>query len=400
MGRVEPLELGKEFLLQLPSPLTVFAASEHIDALKAAQGSSWIGDATLRALPLNAEIPAEEISPGRITIVQIDADVPESLERVRKLRSHRPDLVQIAAIANADVRLVRALVREGVADVVGLPLDPQEILQAAIAVMEVAAAKTDLETRSAPMIAVTRATGGGGATTVATHLAHQLVEDAGGNATCCIIDLDIQYGRVAEVLGLRPRRTLIDLLDAGDRLDGAIIRSVATDGPGRVKVIAAPLEIVPLESIDTGRLQLAIDVARKEFDFVVLDMPSNLTNWSLTLLARADSIVLLCQQSLASLRQARRRLDLFRSVGIDLKNVSLVVNQTERRLFGGIGLNDVAHATGHQVAHTLALDVQTVSAAQDQGILANQLRPKSAFVSDIRKLTQLLDAHLTSRRLL
>ena len=134
-----------------------------------------------------------------------------------------------------------------------------------------------------------------------------------------------------------------------------------------------------------------IELARKEFDFVLLDIPSNLTNWNLSVLALTDSIVMLVEQNLASLRQARRRLQLFGTVGIDSRIVSVVVNKVERRLFGSISLADVEQTLHHDVLCALRADSQNIAIAQDQGVLVNEVRSKSAYVSDVAKLAELLE---------
>src|SRR5690606_293282 len=137
------------------------------------------------------------------------------MRRIERVRTLRPELPQIVALASADLSLVRTLVREGVADVVSLPLQPEELLQAAVAVLEVRSAQDDSRIELAPVVAITRSLGGTGATTLATHLAADFARQG---SRVCLFDLDIQFGRVAEVLGLQPRRSLTDLLDAGVRI--------------------------------------------------------------------------------------------------------------------------------------------------------------------------------------
>ena len=57
MGRQDNLlNLGKEYRLGFPVPLTVIATSDQIDALQAAKGAPWIADANLIALELDQEI--------------------------------------------------------------------------------------------------------------------------------------------------------------------------------------------------------------------------------------------------------------------------------------------------------------------------------------------------------
>lgn len=388
MGRPDhPPDPGKETRLRLPAPLTVLAASEQIDALTAAKGAPWLGDAKLVALELHEDITDAHLLGAGILVVQVDPAVPASMRRIERVRKLRPDLPQVVALESADLGLVRTLVREGVADVVSLPFSPEELLQAAVAVTEVRSARDGTRIELAPLTAVMRAPGGSGATTLATHLGAKLAEQG---ASVCLFDLDIQSGRAAEVLGLQPRRCLTDLLEAGVRIDEAMLRSVVVAHTSGMAVVAAPQEIVPLEAIESEQLHHAIELARRSYEFVLMDLPTNLTNWSLSMLADAGAIVMLVEQNLASLRQAKRRLDLFRSVGMDPRLVAVVVNRIERRLFGSIGLADVEEALGHKVLCGLHADAQNLGIAQDQGLLVHEVRARSPYAADVEQLADTL----------
>ena len=380
-------DLIKERQLRLGAPLTVLAAAEQISSLRASDSAQLLQEARLVALELQEEITAEHLADAGILVVQIDPDVSASMRRIERVRSLRPELPQIVALERADLGLVRTLLKEGVADVVALPLVPEDLLQAAITVLEARAPREASTVRTAPLVAVTRALGGSGATTLVTHLATAFAAEHQG---VCLFDLDVQFGRVAEVLGLQPRRTLTDILDAGARIDPALMHSVAVQHSSGLSVIAAPEDILPLESVETAQLHKAIEIARREYEFVFADMPSNLTNWSLSVLAEADSILMVVEQTIASLRQAKRRLDLFRSVGIESRVVSVVVNRVERRLFGSISTTDVEEALGRKVLQGLHVDGQNIAVAQDQGMLVNQVRGRSAYGADIGKLASAL----------
>lgn len=392
MGRQESsLDPGKELRLRLPAPLTVIAASEQLDALGTAKGASWLGDANLVPLGLHEEITGAHLSGAGIVVIHVDPAVPETMRRIERVRALRPELPQVVALASADLSFVRTLVREGVADVVSLPLQPEELLQVAVAVLEVRSAQDDGRVELAPVAAITRSLGGTGATTLVTHLAADFARQG---SRVCLFDLDIQFSRVAEVLGLQPRRNLTDLLDAGVRIDQAILQSVVTPHASGLAVVAAPQDIVPLESVDSEQLHNAIAIARREYDLVFLDLPSNLSNWSLATLAEAGAVVMLVEQNLSSLRQAKRRLELFRSVGIDSRIVSVVVNRIERRLFGSISLSDVEQALGHKVVCGLHAETQNLGIAQDQGLLVHEVRAKSPYAADVEKLTAMLKQRL------
>jgi pilus assembly protein CpaE len=392
MGRPQPSQdLNKMQRLRLNSPVTVLAAGEQLERLRASDGAHLLDRMTLVEMELHEEITGEHLTGAGILVIQVDPTVSGSMRRIERVRNLRPDLPQIAALESADAGLVRTLLREGVADVVALPLTAHDMFEAAISVLQSRTPQPDPRAAMAPMVVVARALGGSGATTLVTQLAAEFAK----GARACIFDLDLQFGRVADVLGLQPRRNLTDLLDAGVRIDASFMHSVAAQHASGISVIAAPKDILPLESVDAEQLHKVLGIARQEYDFVFVDMPSNLTNWSLSVLAEADSILMVVEQSLASLRQAKRRLDLFQTVGIQNQTVGVVVNRMERRLFGSINLRDAEEALGRKVLQGLHADGQNIGLAQDQGMLVSQIRGKNAYAGDVSKLakalTQLLE---------
>jgi pilus assembly protein CpaE len=241
----------------------------------------------------------------------------------------------------------------------------------------------------APMLAVVRSIGGCGATSVATHLVAQLGELDTSGRKVAIVDLDLQFGNVANFLSGEGRGSIGDLIEAEDRLDEQLIESVARHFGDKVDIFAAPDEIMPLESINTEALLRVIELLRRQYAYVVLDLPANWTNWTLSAAAACDQIVMVVELSIASLRQAKRRLELFSSVGISPRKIEIVANRIERRLFRTIDLGDVANTLGHEVLGSITLE-ETIGSAQDQGLLTGQVHRKSRFAADIAKLAEQL----------
>ena len=129
----------------------------------------------------------------------------------------------------------------------------------------------------------------------------------------CLIDLDVQFGDVAFQLGLRPKLSLADLLEAGARLDGDLLRATTSEHSSGLKVIAAPDQMMPLEGISDEHMMRIAEMATREFGTVFIDLPTNWTNWSLSLVARSDLIVLVTELTVAGLNRARRQLSLLQS---------------------------------------------------------------------------------------
>lgn len=374
---------------RLQKDLTVVASQRFLDPIRGSD--SLLGGARLIGLELHEDLDPRLLPASGVVALQIDPAFPATMNRIEQVRKWSPNLAIVVALETTDLRLVRTLIRGGVLDVVSLPLQEDELLQAVLSVAQQDVADTGL----APLVAIVRPLGGGGATTLTTHLAASF---ASAGHSCCLIDGDIQSGRATEVLGMAPRRTLTDLLDAGYAIDETLFEAVVQRHSSGLALVAAPTEIIPIEAIDLEQMLRIVSLARRQYEFVFIDMPASLTNWSLSLLANADEIVLLTEQSLSSLRQAKRLLGLFSSVGIENSTVSIAVNRAQNKLFGTINTSDVEQALGKPVLGVLRPDEANLRVAQDQGLLVHEVRGKSGYAADIGALADKIRARIEEGR--
>nr|MBA3666822.1 pilus assembly protein CpaE [Sphingomonas sp.] len=210
----------------------------------------------------------------------------------------------------------------------------------------------------------------------------------------CLIDLDIQFGDAAFQLGLRPHLTFSDLLEAGKRLDGELMRSIAATHASGLKVIAAPRDIMPLESLSSDQLLGIVDLATSQFGTVFVDLPMNWANWSLSLLARSDVVLLVTELRVPSLHRARRQIDLLESQEMGNLDVRIVLNRTEKGLFKTIDANDAERVLRRPIAFTIANDHATMTQAIGRGIPVAEVRRKCALGRDLDAMDKGLTAAL------
>lgn len=339
-------------------------------------------------------IPADLLGAAKIVVVEVDPGSPGSLERLRSIGRDYPDLPRVAAISEATISLVRTLVREGVSDVLVLPIEASELLDVALRALDHAATRAGSSQRLAPQIAVVRSVGGCGTTSIATHLASHLSEHSGISSPVALVDLDLQAGTIAELLGADGTGTVGDLLAAGSRLDEEMLLAVARRAEGNLAVFASPDEIQPLEAVDAERLLLLLTLIRQNYSAVVVDVPTDWTNWAVSVLSGSDLIVMVVELNVKSLRQAKRRLDLLSQIGVDRKRVLLVVNRAERRMFKTIDTSDVAATLQREVIGTVLLDSQELSAAQAQGLLAHKMNRRNKFSADVSDIAEIVASRL------
>ena len=162
------------------------------------------------------------------------------------------------------------------------------------------------------------------------------------------------------------------------RLDGDLMRATTTEHASGLKVISAPREMMPLEGIQSDHVLRIVDLATREYGTVFVDLPTNWTNWSLSLVARSDLVVLVTELTVAGLNRARRQLNLLESQDLGNLDVRVVVNRFEKSLARTISLADASKALGREVGYTVANDFALMRAAIDRGVPIDEIKRKTA----------------------
>ena len=354
---------------------------------------------SLNVIPVTDWIDPEELSSAAAGVVQVDPDTPSSVKRFQKL-AQTVQTPLIAAAYDPPLALVRSLIRSGAHDVVPLPLSIED-LEASLAPIadKLADRQSGAGTAHAKLVSVIKSVGGVGATATLSQLAIRFAEsEAAHGREACLIDLDVQFGDVAFQLGLQPKLSLSDLLEAGARLDGSLVRATTTEHQSGLKVIAAPHEMMPLEGVSSEHLTQIVDLATREFGTVFIDLPTNWTNWSLSLVARSDLVLLVTELSVAGLNRAKRQLRLLDSQDLGGLDVRVIVNRYEKSQSRTIRPSDVREALGRDVAYTVSNDFPLIRAAIDRGVPIGDIKRKSAVAKDLETLDAGLAAALGLER--
>lgn len=375
--------------VSFPRDVVIAANAADLDLLRAAPRFAQLGGVRLLPLASDAEVPAETMKSAGILVLEVDPLDRKSLRRIAQVRAARADLPIVVAVRDASITLVRTLVREGVSDVATLPFNADDLISQ---VLDAAALRDGSASDAAlsPLISVVRSAGGCGTTSVITELAAAIARDNPGDKGVCVIDLDLQGGSVGAYLGVNARITVAEVLDAGERLDVDFLRNATSESGRGFSLVVAPETITSLEAVDIDQVLKLLTLARQEFDYVLVDLPASWMNWSLSVAVAATELVMITDQSIAGLRQARRRLDLLTSLGVKRERIRLVVNRVERKMFKTIGMEDVSAALDCDVFATISAEGAALSSAQDQGMLLSEITHKSRFSTDIRALAGLL----------
>ena len=342
---------------------------------------------TLSLLSETDWIDPEELASASAAVVQVNRDQPSSIKRFQKLAA-ATETPLIAAAFEPPLAFVRSLIRAGAHDVVPLPLDVAD-LEVSLAPIraDLARQSASASGASAKVLSIIKSVGGVGATALLTQVGIRFAEqEAARGREVCLIDFDVQFGDAAFQLGLQPSLSLGDLIDAGARIDGDLLRATTAVHSSGLRVLASPPEMMPLESLSSEQLLQIVELAAKEFGTVLVDLPTNWTNWSLSLLARSDVILLITEMTIPSLYRARRQLDLIKSQDLEDLDVRVVVNRFEKGLLKTIRVADVRESLGREVSFTVANEHALMCSAIDRGVPIAEIKRKSTLAKDLDTL--------------
>ena len=177
---------------------------------------------------------------------------------------------------------------------------------------------------------VAGAKGGVGTSTVAAHLAYDYVRSVPGSSVC-LVDLDLEKGDLANLLGVSHRLDVSDLAKVADDLGPSTVSSAIHRDPSGVGLLLAPTNIEDVASVGDRETRLILGAVRRQFDVVVVDAGSHVTPVSAAAVEVADEVLLVATPDVLALRGVHRTLDAWGRVGARKPDTTrLVLNRVSR----------------------------------------------------------------------
>lgn len=333
------------------------------------------------------------LADAQALLLEVDTNDNRELASLRALLAERfARLPVIAVAADASLADARRMLHLGVADVIAPTAEAADI-EAALAYALRHHRATAAEGRPARgrAIALLKAGGGVGATTLAVQAGCLLAAGAAPARSACLIDLDVQFGAAALHLDLDGRVGLADLLEAPERLDNALLLGAMGRHESGLDLLAAPSDVAPLDALTPAFVDQLLDLARRDYATVLIDLPQAWTPGSAAAIARADVIVLVAQMTVASIRQARRQLDRLQREGLAPGSTRLVLNRYPWSWSARARRKEAERALGRPFDAVVANDFPLVREAIDRGVALRAIRRRSRVERGIRDLLNGLD---------
>jgi len=208
------------------------------------------------------------------------------------------------------------------------------------------------------------AKGGAGTTTTAVNCAVELARLS--KRSTVIVDLKPGLGEVALFLGVRPRYSVLDAIDNLHRLDREFLRELVTKHKSGLEILAGSDQFDRPGAADGSPIEELFRLLARQYEYIVVDAGSQISSCATAALYTADTIFLVANPDVPSVRNAQRLLDRVRQLGACGERVRVLLNRAAEPF--PIPPKQIEGALGHPIHHTFPSDYKTVSTALNSGV--------------------------------
>ncbi len=325
-------------------------------------------------------------SAAQVILLDLGDDPAAGLRLARFLAEDHPARTFVVTGPIVAPEVLLEAMRVGASEYLTRPIEDADLAAALTrATRRLAGAEGRDTAQPGHILAVYGAKGGVGVTTAATNLAIAISEET--QKPTALVDLDLDMGSTAVLLGLRPRYSVLDVVKNLHRLDRDLLASYAEHHASGVHVLAAPAQMSPANALSRENTRSLLQTLRRHYDCVVVDLDHALSAVTLAALESADTILVLTTPDVASLNNTKRALATLQAVAHDARRIHVVINR--RRSTDVITSGDVKKTLGHDVFSTLAEESDVVTDSVNTGRPA-VLRSKSKYARSVRQLSEQL----------
>jgi pilus assembly protein CpaE len=246
-------------------------------------------------------------------------------------------------------------------------------------------------------IAFIGAKGGAGTTTIAVNCAVEIARLSGKPTV--IVDLKAGLGEVSLFLGVRSRYSVLDAIDNLHRLDSEFLKEVIVKHKSGLEILAGSDHFDRPGAADTPAVEEVLRLLARQYEHIVIDAGSQLTPCTIASLYTADTIYVVPNPDVPSVRNAQRLLDRIGQLGACGERTRIVLNRASEPY--PIPPDQIESALGKPIDHCFKSDYRTVSAALNSGVplsLTGNSELASQFDSFTRKTLKVSEPDEAQRR--
>ncbi len=314
---------------------------------------------------------------------------PAELQILNHVTSRFPSLAVVMLSPDQSHEFFIEVMRAGVREVLPMPLT-RNVLTEAVERFQQRITLAQMPANQCKVLAFIPCKGGNGATFLATNIAYALA--ALENKRVALFDFNLQFGDASLFLqDSLPASSIADVTRQIQRLDGSFLASSMIQVLPNFGLLAAPEKPENAAEIKPEHVNPLLQVAMKHYDFVILDIGRELNAISIQALDQADLVFPVLQQTVPSIRDAKRMINAFRALSYANDKLRLVVNRYEKK--ADITLADIENSLNLKIFKVVPNDYNAVSSSVNQGITVIKLARRSPVTKSLQEIAHKLCHH-------
>jgi pilus assembly protein CpaE len=250
-------------------------------------------------------------------------------DELAAIREHSPAPVILLASGESSVLLDEALDAD-VSDVLLLPQMTENVIFAIRKASHSGRKAGGGHGRRGRVVTVFSPKGGTGKTVTATNLASSFAKYEGKKAL--LLDLDLQFGDAAIMLGIEPEKTIYDLVVAPGELDSEKLAGYTTKHTCGLDILPAPLRPEDAELVTETKLARLLEVARESYDIIIVDTSPFFHGPMLATLDRTDELLMLCGLDVPTLKNVRLSMQTLELLSFPASRIRFVLNRANSKV--------------------------------------------------------------------
>ena len=298
-----------------------------------------------------------------LIIVDTRGDASSAMSTIERMRAASPNAGIFVVAMQADPDLILQAMRAGANEFFTWP-PPEETFHGAIRRTAARRETTQGARQPATTLVFFGAKGGAGTTTIAVNCAVELARLS--KRSTIVIDLKPGLGEVALFLGIRQRYSLIDALDNLHRLDREFLKELVVKHKSGLDILGGSDNFDRPGAADAGPIEEVFRLLARQYDYILIDAGSQINSVAVAALYTADTMFLVANPDVPSVRNAQRLLDRVRQLGACGERVRVLLNRAAEPY--PIPPKQIEGALGHPIHHTFPSDYKTVSTALNSGV--------------------------------
>jgi pilus assembly protein CpaE len=324
-----------------------------------------------------------------VVMISLDSDQNKALHLISTLSAEAPELPILAVSARGDGQAILQALRSGAKEFITAPVVMEELMRAIQRLQRPSSGVVSrqgevVNTRvESQVIAILGSRGGVGCTTLGVNLGATMAQDS--SLSVALVDLDLALGDADVALDLVADYTLADVALNVDRLDMQFLRRSLSRHSSGLSLLPHPVQMEDASLIREDQLQRVIGLLRASYSHLILDLSKSFSPNDVTCLHLADTILLVAQLELSSLRNVVRMLMTLSADEAVAQKVKIVLNRVGRD--NDISVAKAEETIGKPIFWQIPDEPKSINEARNDGKPLIEAAPKSKAQGAFQGLT-------------